>query len=86
VFGELVGNAVRHAPGFVEVELAWDDATTPVLHVIDDGPGYVPRTGLPSPDAESGRGLYIVAQLTREFTVTQRPRGAHARAVLLMRG
>ncbi len=86
VFGELVGNAVRHAPGFVEVELAWDDATTPVLHVIDDGPGYVPRTGLPSPDAESGRGLYIVAQLTREFTVMQRPRGAHARAVLLMRG
>ena len=56
VFGELVGNAVRHAPGFVEVELTWDDATTPVLHVIDDGPGYAPRTGLPSPDAESGRG------------------------------
>jgi len=84
VFGELVGNAVRHAPGFVEVELTWDDETTPVLHVIDDGPGYVPRSDLPDQDAESGRGLYIVAQLTREFTVTQRtPRGAHARAVLL---
>ena len=87
VFGELVGNAVRHAPGFVDVELTWDDATAPVLHVTDDGPGYVPRTGLPPPDSESGRGLYIVAQLTREFTVTQRPqRGAHARAVLLLRG
>jgi len=85
VFGELVGNAVRHAPGFVDVELTWDDDATPVLHVIDDGPGYVPRTGLPPDDAESGRGLYIVAQLTREFTVTQLPRrGAHARAVLLL--
>ncbi len=86
VFGELVGNAVRHAPGIIEVELTWDDDTTPVLHVIDDGPGYVPCTDLPDQHAESGRGLYIVAQLTREFTVTQRePRGAHARAVLLTR-
>nr|MDQ6941246.1 ATP-binding protein [Candidatus Eremiobacteraeota bacterium] len=86
VFGELVGNAVRHAPGVVEVELTWDDDTTPVLHVIDDGPGYVPCTDLPDQNAESGRGLYIVAQLTREFTVTQHePRGAHARAVLLTR-
>jgi len=86
VFGELVGNAVRHAPGFVDVELTWDDATTPVLHLIDDGPGYVPRISMPSADAESGRGLYIVAQLTREFTVTQLARGAHARAVLLKHG
>jgi PAS domain S-box-containing protein len=85
VFGELVGNAVRHAPGFVDVELTWED-DTPVLHVIDDGPGYVPRTDLPDQDAESGRGLYIVAALTREFTVTQLARrGAHARAVLLLR-
>jgi PAS domain S-box-containing protein len=86
VFGELVGNAVRHAPGFVDVELTWDDDGTPVLHVTDDGPGYSPRTGLPPDDAESGRGLYIVAQLTREFTVTTlQHRGAHARAVLLTR-
>jgi PAS domain S-box-containing protein len=86
VFGELVGNAFRHAPGFVDVELTWDDDATPVLHVIDDGPGYTPRTDLPAQDAESGRGLFIVARLTREFTVSQRePRGAHARAVLLTR-
>jgi PAS domain S-box-containing protein len=87
VFGELLGNAVRHAPGFVDVELTWEDDGLPVLHVIDDGPGYVPRTDLPKHDAESGRGLYIVAQLTREFTVTQLARGgAHARAVLLTHG
>jgi PAS domain S-box-containing protein len=86
VFGELIGNAVRHAPGHVDVELVWDDPVTPVLHVVDDGPGYAPQTRLPASDAESGRGLYIVSQLTREFTVTKLPdRGAHARAVLLRR-
>ena len=86
VFGELVGNAVRHAPGFVDVELTWEDDGLPVLHVIDDGPGYTPRADLPNQDAESGRGLFIVAQLTREFTVTKLARrGAHARAALLMR-
>ncbi len=75
-----------NAPGSGDVELNWEDDATPVLHVFDDGPGYVPGFGLPSQDAESGRGLYIVAQLTRAFTVTKLPpRGAHARAVLLTR-
>jgi PAS domain S-box-containing protein len=86
VFGELIGNAVRHAPGHVDVEIAWDDPATPVLHVFDDGPGYAPQPCLPSQEAESGRGLYIVSQLTRDFRVTKLPeRGAHARAVLLLR-
>jgi hypothetical protein len=41
---------------------------------------------LPSLDAESGRGLYLVAQLARDFTVTKLPdRGAHARATLATR-
>jgi PAS domain S-box-containing protein len=84
VFGELIGNAVRHAPGSIDVELTIDDPAQPVLHVIDDGPGYASETRLPSDDSESGRGLYLVARLTREFTVTKSPsRGAHARAVLL---
>jgi anti-sigma regulatory factor (Ser/Thr protein kinase) len=40
----------------------------------------------PSAEAESGRGLYIVTQLAREFSVMKSPqRGAHARAVLLAR-
>lgn len=86
VFGELIGNAVRHAPGSIDVELTIDDPVQPVLHVIDDGPGYASETRLPSDDSESGRGLYLVARLTREFTVTKAPqRGAHARAVLLSR-
>jgi signal transduction histidine kinase len=84
VFGELIGNAVRHAPGSIDVELSIDDPAQPVLHVIDDGPGYSSHTELPADDAESGRGLYLVAKLTREFTVGKAAdRGAHARAVLL---
>ncbi|HEX3467146.1 MAG TPA: PAS domain S-box protein [Candidatus Elarobacter sp.] len=83
VFGELIGNAVRHAPGPIDVELTIDDPGRPVLHVIDDGPGYSSRALLPSDDSESGRGLYLVSTLTREFTVTRADeRGAHARAVL----
>lgn len=83
VFGELIGNAVRHAPGPIDVELTIDDPGRPVLHVIDDGPGYATCTRLPATDAESGRGLYLVSTLTREFTVTKaKLRGAHARAVL----
>jgi PAS domain S-box-containing protein len=87
VFGELIGNAVRHTPGYVDVELSWEgDPAAPVLHVVDDGPGYAPQTELPALSAESGRGLYLVARLTREFSVTKLPdRGAHARAVLARR-
>jgi len=79
VFGELVGNAVRHAPGVVDVELTWDDPSTPILHVVDDGPGFASRSGLPNDDAESGRGLFLVECLTRAFSVTRESvRGACA--------
>ena len=84
VFGELVGNAARHAPGSIDVELSWEDPSTPVLHVVDQGPGFTAHAVLPPIESESGRGLYLVTQLTRAFSVTVLPeRGARARAVLL---
>jgi PAS domain S-box-containing protein len=83
VFGELIGNAVRYTPGIVDVELDWLDPSTPVLHVVDDGPGFMVPDTLPSHDLETGRGLYLVSQLTREFRVWKDgDRGAHACAVL----
>lgn len=84
VLGELAGNAVRHAPGPVRVLLDFSNRR-PVLHVIDEGPGFERAPILPQdPMSESGRGLYIVSQLTAEFSVMRRrPRGSHARAVLL---
>jgi anti-sigma regulatory factor (Ser/Thr protein kinase) len=82
VVGELVGNVVRHAPGVAEVAIEWREET-PVLHVLDRGPGYERAPGLPSAMSEAGRGLFLVSALAREFSLTRRPeRGSHARAVL----
>jgi serine phosphatase RsbU (regulator of sigma subunit)/anti-sigma regulatory factor (Ser/Thr protein kinase) len=83
VFSELLGNVVRYAPGTVEVLLDFTNAT-PVLHVLDEGTGFSRFPELPrNLYSESGRGLYIIATLSEEFTVARRPgRGSHARAVL----
>lgn len=82
VFGELIGNVIRHAPGIVEIEFEWH-GSAPVLHVLDRGPGFELVNALPSPSSESGRGLFLIAELSREFTVTRRPgHGSHARAIL----
>jgi len=83
IYGELIGNALRYAGGTVDVRLDWQ-STAPVLHVLDDGPGflYIPRypTDLL---AEAGRGLFIVSRLVDELTILPRsPGGTHARAVL----
>jgi PAS domain S-box-containing protein len=83
VFGELVSNATRHTRGQVDVRLEWPERR-PVLHVLDEGPGYHPG-GFEAADAlaESGRGLFLVAMLAEDFNVTKRPSGgSHTRAVL----
>jgi anti-sigma regulatory factor (Ser/Thr protein kinase) len=84
VLGELIANAVRHAPGEVEFVLDVHDENAPVLHARDRGPGLQFSAALPAdPLSESGRGLYIISELTRFFSVTRRsPHGTHARAVL----
>lgn len=42
VFSELLGNVVRYASRWVDVTLDWN-AETPVLHVLDGGPGFPAR-------------------------------------------
>jgi PAS domain S-box-containing protein len=87
VFGELVSNTVRYAPGLVEVIADWS-GPDPVVHVLDNGPGFHHISILP-PDvmSESGRGLFIVSALTHDFRVSKRANGgSHARAVLRLRG
>lgn len=66
IFAELIGNAVRHAPGPLSVSLEFKDDDA-ILHVVDKGPGFSYEPALP-PDlwAESGRGLYLVSKLARE--------------------
>jgi serine phosphatase RsbU (regulator of sigma subunit)/anti-sigma regulatory factor (Ser/Thr protein kinase) len=83
VFAELLGNVVRYAPKWVDVTLDCSGAS-PVLHVLDSGPGFRHLPKLPENAlSEHGRGLFIVSRLTEEFHVTRRPHGgSHARAVL----
>ena len=61
VFGELVGNVVRHGPGPIEINLAFTGGDA-VLSVGDRGPGFEPRANkLPDEAlAENGRGLFLV--------------------------
>jgi PAS domain S-box-containing protein len=84
VFGELLGNVVRYAPGPIEIVFDWMRGAPPVLHVLDRGPGFTFAPKLPSDMLdERGRGLYIVWSLAEDFNVTPRyDGGAHARAVL----
>jgi PAS domain S-box-containing protein len=85
VFGELFGNIVRHAGTNNQAEIVVDHSgPRTVLHVLDHGVGfrYVSRVA-PDPYLEHGRGLFLIAALTAEFTVEQSPDGgSHARAVL----
>jgi anti-sigma regulatory factor (Ser/Thr protein kinase) len=86
IFGELLGNVVRHAPGQVDISLDWT-AELPVLHVLDNGPGFRSRRKrerLPVDDwSESGRGLFIVNACAVAFSVRNRSgRGTHASATL----
>jgi PAS domain S-box-containing protein len=83
IFGELLGNVVRYAPGPIDITFDWNDQM-PVLHVLDRGPGFTLVPRLPSDLlSERGRGLYIVWSLAEDFNVTERfDGGSHARAVL----
>jgi anti-sigma regulatory factor (Ser/Thr protein kinase) len=80
VFSELLGNAIRYAPGTIEV-IAQHRAGAFVLHALDRGPGYLFRPRLP-PDlySEFGRGLFLISRLSDAFTVERRAGGgSHAR-------
>lgn len=78
VFGELVGNVVRHAPGPIDVELSWR-GQRPRLIVRDRGPSFeVGDIALPTDDfVDHGRGLYIVSTFASTPIVTARRGGGN---------
>lgn len=86
IFGELIGNVVRHAPGPIDVHLDWS-GSYPVLHVTDRGRGFTRKPALPDdPMHESGRGLYIVDALARSLRVERVPKyGTHVAVELPVR-
>ena len=69
IFGELLGNVARHAPGAIDVRLRWNGPVA-ILEVADHGPGYsVDHVHLPGQFAESCRGLFLVCAFGRDLAV-----------------
>jgi serine phosphatase RsbU (regulator of sigma subunit)/anti-sigma regulatory factor (Ser/Thr protein kinase) len=85
IFTELIGNVVRHAPGAARVSLSSPGGRL-VLAVEDAGRGFVYRPR-PAADvqAESGRGLFIVAALAEDVRVSAGSIGG-ARVEVQLRG
>ncbi len=83
IFSELIGNAVRHAPGPLSVSLERRDGAL-LLHVIDKGPGFAYRPRLPlNIWSETGRGLYLISKLARSVEVERIPGlGSHVTVTL----
>ncbi len=83
VFGELIGNVVRHAPGPIQVRVDWTERF-PQLTVTDRGPGFIPTPTptLPDSGSESGRGMFLVSQFCDDLRV-ERDAGGSAVSVRL---
>jgi anti-sigma regulatory factor (Ser/Thr protein kinase) len=83
IFCELIGNAVRHAPGPLSVSLERRDGSL-LLHVIDKGPGFAYLPTLPSNIwSESGRGLFLISKLAHGVDVERIPGlGSHVTVTL----
>jgi sigma-B regulation protein RsbU (phosphoserine phosphatase) len=83
IFSELVGNAVRHAPGALSISVSSDDRGLE-LHVIDEGPGFGGKPSLPEDIwSESGRGLFLIKELAEHLTIERLPGyGAYVRVGL----
>jgi PAS domain S-box-containing protein len=73
-FGELIANAVRHAPGPVRAIVRRDEGAVRLI-VEDRGLGFVPRAAVHGLDAESGRGLTLVGALADGVTIEATPLG-----------
>jgi anti-sigma regulatory factor (Ser/Thr protein kinase) len=74
-FGELIANAVRHAPGPVVVRCRIAPGGMASLELEDAGSGFVHA---PTPSdllAETGRGLELIRRLTGDVQVASAPGG-----------
>lgn len=88
IYAELVSNAIRHAPGTIEITIECEDSGDVTVHVRDRGPGYRLDPHLPCDIfSECGRGLFIISTFADGFIVEDRHGGgSHARIVLKPRG
>ncbi|MFE1765551.1 SpoIIE family protein phosphatase [Streptomyces angustmyceticus] len=72
IVSELVTNAIRHAAGPITLRLIRQDA---LICEVSDGSSTSPRLRHARTTDESGRGLFIVAQLTRRWGTRYTPAG-----------
>ncbi|WP_239396241.1 SpoIIE family protein phosphatase [Frankia sp. CiP3] len=66
VASELITNAIRHATGPIQVRLLHDHA---LICEVSDTSSTSPRLRRASSTDEGGRGLFLIAQLTRRWGV-----------------
>jgi len=83
---ELCTNAVRFSSGApTSLALrAWSEGDSVVVEVEDDGSGFelgVGADGQPDPEADEGRGLFVVASLADQLDVVRRGHRTVVRAV-----
>ena len=83
IFGELIANVVRHAPGAIDIALEWIDGVA-VLHVIDRGNGFKLQSHRRADILlEAGRGLWLVEEFGGKIDVERIPGyGSHVRVTL----
>ena len=75
IVGELLSNVVRHTNSGATIHVTWQ-AGTPILTVVDDGPGFDPDDiPYPSFDADYGYGLWLVENLAQDVRITRDPQG-----------
>jgi serine phosphatase RsbU (regulator of sigma subunit)/anti-sigma regulatory factor (Ser/Thr protein kinase) len=73
ILSELIGNAVRHAPGPLSLSLSVEGEDL-FLHMIDEGPGFDLNPRLPDDLwSEGGRGLFLIAELSHGMVVSRLP-------------
>lgn len=84
IFGELIANVARHAPGELEANLSWVDGAA-VLEVRDSGNGFTLGVKLPDDQSECARGLFLVAAYGSDLVQETDQSGSRVRVVLPVR-
>jgi anti-sigma regulatory factor (Ser/Thr protein kinase) len=83
VYAELVGNAIRHAGGRIDISLVWLEQGA-AFRVRDYGEGFPPPNLRPAePHEESGRGLHLASHFADMVHVARVPGGGAELTVVL---
>lgn len=81
VYGELVGNCVRHAPGSIRVEFRWEDATLVIVDEADRLRDW-PFSRDDRAEESTHHAYAIVSALTGRLRLTREGCGTRASVVL----